>query len=100
MGYQQVQWRNRRAKRLKRLRPGPFRRIWDELSLSEIKRQLLYRSQNLRSHGGGKPYKRRYQAEWRQQGRDLEHAALIGDDLAFERICPDGTRGAIAWDWW
>ncbi len=100
MGYQQVQWRNRRAARLCRNRAGPFPWIWQELTISEIKRTLLYRSQHLRSHGGGKAYKRRYHAVWRQQARELEHFALIGDEARFDRICPDGTRGAIAWDWW
>ena len=100
MGYPQVQWRNRRAKRLQRLRPGPFPWLWDELSLSNIKRQVLYRSQHLQSRRGGKAYKKRYHAEWRQQTRQLEHAAMIGDEVAFERFCPDGTRGAIAQDWW
>ena len=100
MGYQQVQWRNRRAARLRRNRAGPFPWIWQELTISEIKRTLLYRSQHLRSHGGGKSYKRRYHAVWRQQARELEHFALIGDEARFDRICPDGTRGAIAWDWW
>jgi hypothetical protein len=100
MGYRQVEWRNRRAARLRRHRPGPFPWIWDELSLGEIKRQLLYRSQHLRSHGGGKAYKRRYTVTWRQQGRQLAHHALTGDEVRFDRICPEGTRGAIGWDWW
>ncbi|AWN21996.1 hypothetical protein DKM44_01035 [Deinococcus irradiatisoli] len=100
MGYRQVQWRNRRARRLQQRQPGPFPWIWKDLSLSEIKRHLLYHSQNLRSHGGGKPYKRRYHQVWGQQARQFERLALIGDELGFERICPDGTRGAIGWDWW
>lgn len=99
MGYQQVQWRNRRARRLKRQRPGPFPSSWDEMTLSEVKR-WIYRSQKVRSHGGAKVYKQRYTEQWRQQRREQEYAALIGDDVAFERICPEGTRGAIGMDIW
>ncbi|AFZ67191.1 hypothetical protein [Deinococcus peraridilitoris] len=105
MGYTKDRWRARKARRYQREHPGPSF-VWSRLylgatpSLASVKRTLLYKSLNVLARHGGRRYKRRYQQLWRQQAREQEYAALIGDEVRFERINPDAERGAIAWDWW
>ena len=51
-------------------------------------------------HTGTAEYKDKYTRLRRSETRQLEHAALFGDEEAFDRIAPDGWRGAISWDIW
>ncbi|MDR6218305.1 hypothetical protein [Deinococcus soli (ex Cha et al. 2016)] len=53
-----------------------------------------------RSPNGAREFKQKYHRRRRCEARQLAHAALTGDEVAFEKINPDGWRGAIAWDIW
>jgi hypothetical protein len=60
----------------------------------------LDRSQYAMTHGGTKAYKRVYHRRRRAEAARLCYFGFIGDEQAFERISPEGFRGAIRWDIW
>jgi hypothetical protein len=60
----------------------------------------LDRSQYAMTHGGTKTYKRVYHRRRRAEAARLCYFGFVGDEQAFERISPEGFRGAIFWDIW
>ncbi|WP_034346439.1 hypothetical protein [Deinococcus misasensis] len=63
-------------------------------------RKSLHLSVQTCSRTGAKPYKRKYHKLRRSQARKLEYFALMEMEEQFDRIAPDGFKGAIGWDLW
>lgn len=63
-------------------------------------RKTLHRSVQTCSRTGAKLYKRKYHKLRRSQAHKLEYFALMEMEERFERIAPDGFKGAIHWDLW
>lgn len=68
-------------------------------ALLEYQKALPY-SQTMCQGKGAKPYKRKYHRRRRRQSRALCYHAFYENEAQFNKISPEGFRGAIDRDIW